>query len=263
VEFGRALVEIDRSGAATVVVRFANGAHEQGDVLIACDGIRSMARQPALPDAPEPAYSGLLDFGGIADCAVPIPTGVNVMVFGRRAFFGAFKTPTGQTWWFHNSGRKRPDAALRAPDVLRAHVLELHRNDPAWMRKVVESTERLPGPFPLNDILSMPRWYDGGARGNPGRGPGSVPCPRRCNGPGTVHPRHRRARAGVRDVERARRQRVEAFVKQSRRNGAGKAVSNPFGEWVRDRVLPFFLRLGTKAQERQYAYRVDWMQRYA
>jgi 2-polyprenyl-6-methoxyphenol hydroxylase-like FAD-dependent oxidoreductase len=62
--------------------------------------------------------------------------------------------------------------------------------------------------------------------------------------------------------ERARRTRVEAIVKQSRRNGSGKAVSGPIGEWVRDRVLPFFLRLGTKAQERQYGYRINWAERY-
>ena len=62
--------------------------------------------------------------------------------------------------------------------------------------------------------------------------------------------------------ERARRRRVEAIVRQSRRNGSGKAVAGPIREWVRDRVLPFFLRLGTKAQERQYAYRLNWLQRY-
>ena len=62
--------------------------------------------------------------------------------------------------------------------------------------------------------------------------------------------------------ERARRRRVEAIVKQSRRTGSAKAVSGPIGEWIRDRVLPLFLRLGTKAQERHYAYRVNWEQRY-
>jgi 2-polyprenyl-6-methoxyphenol hydroxylase-like FAD-dependent oxidoreductase len=63
--------------------------------------------------------------------------------------------------------------------------------------------------------------------------------------------------------ERVRRTRVEAIVKQSRRTGSTKAVSGPIGEWVRDRVLPFFLRLGSAAQERQYAHRIDWAQRYA
>ena len=64
VQFGRALVEIDQTDASAVVARFADGGHERGDILIGCDGIRSAARQLTLPDAPEPADSGLLDCGG-------------------------------------------------------------------------------------------------------------------------------------------------------------------------------------------------------
>jgi 2-polyprenyl-6-methoxyphenol hydroxylase-like FAD-dependent oxidoreductase len=272
VQFGRALVAIDQTNSSTVVARFADGGQEQGDVLIGCDGIRSTARQLTVPDAPAPAYSGLLDFGGIAAAAdVPLPIGINVMVFGRRAFFGAFKTPNGQVWWFHNSGQKQPEAALREPSSLRAHVLELHANDPAWIRDVIERTPAVVGPFALNDILSMPRWHSGRVcligdaahATTPSAGQGAslaledamvlAQCVRDID-----VPEHAFAA-----FERARRQRVEAIVKQSRRNGSGKAVSGPIGEWVRDRVLPFFLRLGTKAQERQYAYRVDWAQRYA
>ena len=111
VQFGRALVAIDQTDSS-IVARFADGGQERGDVLIGCDGIRSITRQLAVPDARAPAYSGLLDFGGIAAAAdVPLPTGINVMVFGRRAFLGAFKTPNGEVWWFHNSGQRRPEAA--------------------------------------------------------------------------------------------------------------------------------------------------------
>ena len=270
VQFGRALVAIDQTDSS-VVARFADGGQEQGDVLIGCDGIRSTARQLTVPDAPPPAYSGLLDFGGIAAAAdVPLPIGVNVMVFGRRAFFGAFKTPSGEVWWFHNSGQKRPGAALREPSSLRAHVLGLHANDPVWIRDVIERTPAVVGPFALNDILSMPRWHSGRVcligdaahATTPSAGQGAslaledamvlAQCIRDID-----VPEHAFAA-----FERARRKRVEAIVKQSRRNGSGKAVSGPVGEWVRDRVLPLFLRLGTKAQERQYAYRVNWAQRY-
>ena len=51
------------------------------------------------------------------------------------------------------------------------------------------------------------------------------------------------------------------IVKQSRRTGNAKAVSGPIGEWIRDRVLPIFLRW-EKAQERHYAFRLNWEQRY-
>ena len=63
--------------------------------------------------------------------------------------------------------------------------------------------------------------------------------------------------------ERARRKRVEEIVRQSRRMGNRKAVSGPVAEWVRDRVLPFVLGLGARAQERTYAYRLNWARQYA
>jgi FAD-dependent urate hydroxylase len=270
--FGRELVAIDQTDSSAVVARFADGAEEKGDVLVGCDGLRSKARQLTLPDAPSPAYSGLLDFGGITSTAdIPLPVGVNVMVFGRRAFFGAFHTPRGELWWFHNSGEKRPEAVPRDPGSARAHVLDRHVNDPAWIREVVECTSSVVGPFPLNDILSMPRWHSGRVcligdaahATTPSAGQGAslaledamvlAQCIRDIDVP----------EAAFAAFERVRRERVEAIVKQSRRNGSGKAVSGPIGEWVRDRVLPFFLRFGSAVQDRQYAHRIDWTQQYA
>jgi 2-polyprenyl-6-methoxyphenol hydroxylase-like FAD-dependent oxidoreductase len=272
VQFGRALTAIDQTDRSAVTARFSDGRQERCDALIGCDGIRSVARQLVLPDSPEPSYSGLLDFGGIADdTGVPVPVGVNVMVFGRRAFCGVFKTPGGQVWWFQNSGQKRPEAVLRDPSALRSHVLALHRDDPAWIGDVIASTEQLVGPFPLNDILSMPRWHEGRVcligdaahATTPSAGQGAslgledamvlAQCMRDLGVP-------ERAFAAF---ERARRARVETIVRQSRRTGSTKAVSGPVGEWVRDRLLPFFLRLGTRAQDRHFAYRVNWTQQYA
>ena len=99
-----------------------------------------------------------------------------------------------------------------------------------------------------------------GARHDPERGPGRVAgspmvlaqCLRDIDAPAHAFAA----------FERARRRRVEAIVKQSRRTGNAKAVSGPIGEWIRDRVLPLFLRLGTQAQERHYAFRLNWEQRY-
>ena len=275
VRFGRKLVEIDRSNPARVVATFGDGAREEADVVIGCDGINSTTRQLALPDSPSPAYSGLLDFGGIADWpGAPLDPGINVMVFGRRAFFGAFKTPAGQVWWFHNCGDAHPSgdgAMMRDPSAVRARILALHEDDPAWIRDVIASTPAVVGPFALNDILSMPRWHadrvcligDAAHATTPSAGQGAslaledamvlARCLRDIDDPERAFAR----------FERERRSRVERIVRGSRRNGSGKAVSGPVGEWVRDRMLPLFLRLGTRAQERQYAYRIDWTQRAA
>jgi 2-polyprenyl-6-methoxyphenol hydroxylase-like FAD-dependent oxidoreductase len=271
VHFERRLVDLDRSDPRGITARFedvAGKAHdERGSMLIGCDGLRSETRKLALSGSPEPAYTGLLDFGGYARCdTAPLEPGVNVMVFGRRAFFGAFRTPSGEIWWFHNSGEKETDGAGRDRESLRARALELHRDDPAWIRDVLTSSHELLGPYALHDILTMPRWHAG----------------RVCLIGDAAHATTPSAGQGVslaledamvlakslRDIpepsaafaafERARRARVEDIVRQSRRVGSTKAVSGPVSEWLRDRMLPFFLRLGTSAQNRAYAHRIEW-----
>jgi 2-polyprenyl-6-methoxyphenol hydroxylase-like FAD-dependent oxidoreductase len=270
VHVGRSLVGLDQRHPPTTVAHFMDGSQERGDIVIGCDGIQSTARRLTLPGAPGPAYSGLLDFGGFARCTVPIPIGVNVMVFGRRAFFGAFRTPADEVWWFHNSGGQR-DARFRDAPAVRSHLLALHQHDPAWIRELIDSTDAIAGPFPLNDILSMPQWHrgrvcllgDAAHATTPSAGQGAslaledalvlAQCLRDIALP----------ERAFEVFESVRRPRVDAIVRQSRRNGSRKAVSGPIGEWIRDRSLPFFLRLGTKAQERQYAYRLPWSHRFA
>lgn len=267
VRFGSALREVDRTDPAQVTARFDSGAVEQADALIGCDGIRSLTRRLVLPDAPAPEYTGLLDFGGFSRGAgAPLEVGVNVMVFGRRAFFGAFKTPAGDVWWFHNSGERNPGDVIRDPDALRARIRTLHKDDPEWIRDVIDATGDVLGPWPLHDILSMPRWHSGRVcligdaahATTPSGGQGAsmaledamvvARCLRDSPDPASAFAA----------FESARRARVEAVVRQSRRSGSGKAVAGPVGEWCRDRLLPFFLRMGAKAQEQAYAYQIEW-----
>ena len=272
VEFDRALIDVDRRDASRVAATFADGRRVTADALIGCDGINSTTRQIVLPHSPRPAFTGLLDFAGFARSGGDaLETGVNVMVFGRRAFFGAFRTPSGEVWWFHNGGAAEPAAGTRAPAALCAHILDLHRDDPPWIGEIVASTPDILGPYALHDILSMPRWHEG----------------RVCLAGDAAHATTPSAGQGaslaledamvlaqcLRDIpdpvcafaafERARRARVETIVKQSRRTGSTKAVSGPVAEWFRDCLLPLFLRIGTRAQEQHYAYRLHWEHAYA
>jgi len=263
VRHGRRLVGVEQ-GDDGVIGRFSDGAEVRGDALVGCDGIRSATRRLALPDAPEPSYSGLLDLAGFARCpSAPLEPGVNVMVFGRRAFFGAFATPAGEVWWFHNDGEADPGAEIGDP---RERILALHRDDPSWIRDVVEATPAVLGPYALHDILTMPRWSagrvclvgDAAHATTPSAGQGAsmaiedamvlARCLRDAAGP----------EQAFAAFERARRARVEEVVAQSRRSGSGKAVSGPVQEWLRDRLLPLFLRLGARAQQRVYAHRIAW-----
>jgi FAD-dependent urate hydroxylase len=257
--FGKRLAAVER-GAAEVHARFDDGTVVVGDVLLGCDGLRSTVRAQVMPDAPAPRFSGLLDYGGFARIGAPFPPGVNVMVFGRRAFFGSFTTPAGDTWWFHNGppGGEEADSKQR--------LLELHRDDPSWIRDLIEATPEVLGPWPLHELDAMKRWSDGRVcllgdaahAMSPSAGQGAAlaledamvlaRCLRDVDDP---------ARAFA-AFERERRPRVDAIARQARRNSNGKADTGPVAAWFRDRMLKLFLPLAAAGQTRTYAHRVRW-----
>ncbi|WP_438020417.1 NAD(P)/FAD-dependent oxidoreductase [Sorangium sp. So ce315] len=277
IRYGMRLTDVERSDPREVVARFGEGGgggEARGDVLIGCDGFRSRTRACAVPDAPAPGYTGLLDFGGFARCpGAPVEPGWSVMVFGRRAFFGAFAAPDGEIWWFHNGADPGPGEPGRgaAPGSVRERILALHEGDSGWITDVVRATPEVLGPWPLHDILTMPRWHagrvcligDAAHATTPHAGQGASLAMEdgmllaRCL---RDEPDPEQAFAAF---ERLRRPRVEAIVRAARRTGSRKAVAGPVSEWLRDRMLPLFLRLGAAAQERAYAYRIDWEARAA
>jgi len=269
---GASLVQLDTSSPDSVTAHFADGSREEGDVLVGCDGLRSTTRRLLLPDAPEPRFSGLWDYGGFASgLKLPVAPGVNQMVFGRRAFLGAFVTPTGEVWWFHNGPRGPEAGEAEGPEAARARLLELHRDDPAWVQELLRATPTVLGPWPLFDLRGVSRWSagrvcligDAAHAMSPSAGQGAslamedaqalAMCLRDVGEP---------ARAFA-AYERLRRARVEAIAAVARRNGSGKAPGNRASLWLRDALLPLFLRLGGKAQDRGYAYRLDWEARVA
>ena len=266
VRFGSKLEALDQSHPDRVVARFSDGREEVADFVVGCDGVHSRTRALALPEARAPEYIGMLDFGGYAHApGAPLPVGFNVMVFGHRAFFGAFKRPDGEILWFHNSGSREPERTRNGID-LHARVLEAHAEDPAWIRDIITRTPEIMGPWPLHDISGQPRWHagrvcvigDAAHATSPSAGQGASLAMEdammlaRCL---REDPEPERAFASLVSQRRAR---VEKIVAAARRNGAPKVVTSPIGRWARDRVLPFFLRLGTKAQREQYDYRIAW-----
>lgn len=244
------------------VARFADGSELEADIVVGCDGLRSTVRALVFPDAPPPRFSGLYDYGGFSPLVPPaLAPGVNEMIFGRRAFFGAFVTPRGETWWFHNG--PPPDASSTG-EASRERLLALHADDPAWIGEVIRATPAVLGPFPLFEIDSLPAWSharvvllgDAAHAMSPSAGQGaSLAIEDALLLARALAVESERSAAFAR-YERERRPRVERIAKMARRNGSGKAPSNAFAETVRDLVLPFFLRLGGAAQSSMYDYRV-------
>jgi len=237
-------------------------------VLIGCDGVRSITRALSLPKVPEPNFTGLLDFGGFTRVSgLPFPRGENVMVFGKRAFFGAFTTPDGETWWFHNG--PPTDEALNE-ERHRARMFELHHDDPSWISEVIRSTPALLGPWKIHELRAMPRWSNGRVcllgdaahAMSPSAGQGAsmamedalvlAQCLRDVPEP---------ARA-FETFERIRRPRVDAIFKAAHGNSNNKALS-AIAAWFRDQLMPRFLPAPGRAQSESYAFRLDWEQRVA
>ncbi len=232
---------------------FQDGSIVTADFLIGCDGLRSTTRALIMPEAPAPTPSGLLDFGGFAKVEIPgLEPGVNHMVFGRRAFFGAFTTPEGETWWFHN-GPPGED------------MLALHAEDPPWINQLIRATPQVLGPWPLNELKAMPRWTkgrvcllgDAAHAMSPSAGQGASLAMEdamvlaQCLRDVVDVP------AAFEQFERLRRPRVDAIAKHAARQSNNKAPSR-IGEWFRDRLLPYFIRFGAKAQTESYGFRIEW-----
>ncbi len=263
VRYGLRLAAVDAQAPGGVRARFGDGTELEGDFLVGSDGLRSAARALAVPGSPAPTFSGLLDVGGFArGVRGPFPPGVNHMVFGRRAFFGAFATPEGETWWFHNGPPGEGD--------LRARLLELHRDDPAWITDLLRATPALLGPWRIHELVAMPRWSagrvcllgDAAHAMSPSAGQGAslaledAMALARCLRDEPDPP------AAFERFERLRRPRVDAIFKEARRQSARKAPT-PLSEWFRDRTLPFFLRFGAAAQSKAYGFTIDWDSRAA
>jgi 2-polyprenyl-6-methoxyphenol hydroxylase-like FAD-dependent oxidoreductase len=260
----------DILGGQQVVAYFEDGTFARGDFLIGADGLHSRTRQATWPDAPEPAYGGFVDCGGFAYPSPPLPaTGSMQMTFGRQAFFGSIARPDGEVCWFSNlhwpEEPRRGELAAISEDAWQHRLLDAHGDDPEPIPNLIRST---PGPFGrwgIYELPSLPTWHrglvcligDAAHAASPHMGQGAstaledalilARCLRDVR-----HPE--RAFAAF---EGLRRERVEKIVALARRNGQQKAIANPVGAFIRDLMLPLFIKFGG-SPDWLYGYRPTW-----
>jgi FAD-dependent urate hydroxylase len=144
-EHGKKLVgarEVD----GKVVARFADGTEATGDVLVGAEGIHSRTRQLIDPSAPTPHYTGLGNVGGFARAeSVHLEAETFLMVWGKRAFFGATPSPDGEIWWFANPPSERElsrsELAGMSAETWKRRLIELFSADRSPAVEIVQATE--------------------------------------------------------------------------------------------------------------------------
>jgi 2-polyprenyl-6-methoxyphenol hydroxylase-like FAD-dependent oxidoreductase len=271
--FGKQLTDITITDTRQVIATFADGASASGDLLIGCDGLHSRTRKIIDPHAPAPTYTGLVSCGGFARSSAVAPTPeTQHFIFGEQAFFGYLAKPDGEIYWFNNLAYpgtpRRAELEAIPQREWQAQLLALHRNDQPFIQELIRATEGPIGRYPIYDIPALPRWQrgpvvllgDAAHATSPSAGQGVslaledaivlAQCLR-----DLPH-----LDGALQLYERLRRKRAEQVVRLSRRTGSSKVKASPIARWIRDLMLPFFLkRMGSPAAlDWLYTYTVPW-----
>jgi 2-polyprenyl-6-methoxyphenol hydroxylase-like FAD-dependent oxidoreductase len=274
VHYGKRLLSLEDHRNQPVIAHFADGTTAEGDFLVGADGIRSQVRQATMPEAPKPAYTGLLAPGGFSPCLVPHVTARSPQrthfLFGQKAFFGYFHTVTPEgprtAWWSTASADlpSKEQMAARSKAGWQRRLLELHGGwaDPVPLL-IQSATEILP--IAIHDVPSLPRWSagrtvligDAAHAVAPHSGQGAsmaledamllAKLLREANGAALA-----RVFAAF---ERQRRPRTDKVIALGRRNGQRKAILSPAAYWIQQQMMRLFIPLTQGRQQ-------DWLLSY-
>lgn len=277
IEHGKRLVSATEAPGG-VTATFADGTQAHGDLLIGCDGLRSVVRQVIDPTAPAARYVPALNIGGYASgVAASIPAGEYAMMFGKRAFFGWAVTPSGETWWFANPPRHDEPAEGELEAMTdaqwRAWLLELFADDRCPAADIIRATPGELRGWATYDVPTVPNWHsdsmivigDAAHATSPASGQGAsmaiedavvlAQCLRDVPGVDAAF----RAFVGV------RRERVERIVAEGNK-WSNRKVPGPVGRVIRDLVLPPIMRrMAAKGGGLDWVHehRINWDSRVA
>jgi FAD-dependent urate hydroxylase len=273
IEHGKRLVDAVPAGDGLKAV-FQDGSDATGAMLIGADGVHSATRNLIDPNAPAPAYAGLINLGGYAR-GVPVDAepGSYTLIFGKRAFFGYLLAPDGEVWWFANVPRgdepARGEVEAITAEAWQHRLAELYAKDAGPAVRLVAASDPadiMPA-SPIHSIPHLPVWHrgpmvvigDAAHAPTPTSGQGAslaiedavvlAKCLRDLPGPQQAFAR----------FETLRRPRVERIIKVAARINSNKAA-RPVTRVFRDAILPVILRMTTNSKQvnQQYRYHIDW-----
>ncbi len=271
IEHGRRLVAAENADGG-VRAKFADGSDATGDVLIGCDGIHSAVRRIIDPNAPTPAYAGLLNLGGyVRGVQVDAEPGTYHMIFGRRAFFGYAVAPDAEVWWFANVPQSdepaRGSLAGLGTNEWRRRLLELFADDAGPATRLVEATTHELEASPIHTMPHLSTWHtdrmivlgDAAHAPSPSSGQGASlsiedavllgKCLRDLPSP----------EQAFAAVEQSRRPRVERVIKEAARVNSSKAATGA-ARFFRDLMMPLFLGLvaNSRRTRQLYSHHIEW-----
>ena len=167
IAYDKRIVSAASLPSGEVVARFADGSDAVGDLLVGCDGLRSIVRSTIDPDAPPPRFVDMVNFGGYtqpADAPESTKSAVGTwhMRYGRHAFFGHLTDPIGGVVWFGNIPGEEVSAdvcATKTDQAWREYLIELFRGDTGPAAELVAVSELEVVGDNVFDHPSTPRWH--------------------------------------------------------------------------------------------------------
>jgi 2-polyprenyl-6-methoxyphenol hydroxylase-like FAD-dependent oxidoreductase len=273
VDFGRRLRSIESDGGS-IRARFEDGSTERGNLLIGADGVHSIVRRTIDPSAPGGRYVGLTNFGGITTAglvpAVELEPESWQFTFGRRAFFGAHRTPDGDVVWFVNAPRAeigREERATTSAEAWQRWLAGLFEEDAGPAAALIRAGRLELAADNTYDLGHVPVWHrdrmivigDAAHAPAPSSGQGASMAME----DGVLlamalrdQPDIDRAFAAY---ETARRERVERIVAQGARSSSSKTPGR-FGSLFRDAFMRVAFRylITERSLAWMYDHRIEW-----
>jgi len=270
IESGKKLKDIEITDKNSVIVFFQDGTKIHGDFLVGCDGINSRTRQIIMPNT-QPEYTGSFAVGGTTDTPQNAPSANTLSFnFGKKAFFAYYVMPSGKTVWWNDVRileEEIKEKLANSNDQWKEILLDLHKDDNIFFRKLIESTKEKLLRISIFDLPTLSSWHKGpvcltGDAAHavaPHAGQGASLC---------LESAMMLAKClrDIPDVEDAfstyhnlRKNRVEKIKKISRRNVQMFSLKNPIQKWFRNIIFSLLSRKLMKKQELEiYGYEIDW-----
>jgi 2-polyprenyl-6-methoxyphenol hydroxylase-like FAD-dependent oxidoreductase len=261
--------------ADKVTAHFEDGSQATGDLLVGADGVRSQTREVILPDAPKPAYVGIIGVGGVVPAAAVAMMSKREkqsfsFTYGAPGFFGYCGGENGDMLWWANLPSEqeltREELADLSLENIQRDMLAIFGGYHEPIETMLRNTHS-PVKHNIHDIQSLPTWHkgrvvlmgDAAHAVSPNSGQGASLALEDALYLAKLLRHSNDYEQVFQQFEQDRKPRVEKIVAEGRRRGNDKHVVSPFQAKIREVMMAIFLNLfGIVGQEELYGYKVAW-----